>query len=349
MPYKILFRCNAGRRIGSGHLSRCLTLANALRKKNIECSFLITDIIEPVKNLIEKNGFIFSEFPFVSLYDDFLRTTDIFCKDQYDFLILDGYDFDNDYLENVHNKGIPYMYMDDMINLKYKCTYVFNQNFYAKKENFNALPDTKFLLGPYYALLRDEFIVSRTNLSRNYPEKAQNILVTFGGSDSTNETMKVLNAVELIDSHNLKIKVIVGCMNPHLEDIRECTGGIKKHQVEVLYNITNISEEMVWADLVVSNAGTTCMELCSLGLTGLVIVVADNQILIGKTLNELNLFHNLGFYDNVSPSLIARKLELLINDASLRKSMSEKCLSMVDGRGAERVVNEIEKYCRMNS
>lgn len=347
MPYKVLIRCNAGRRVGVGHLSRCLTLAAAMRKKDIECSFMIPDVIEPVKKLIMKSGFSLSEFVFTTLHDDFNITTEYFSSGNFNFIVLDGYDFDNEYLEKMHKKGIPYVYMDDMTNLEYQCTYVFNQNFYAKQELFNALPETNFLLGPRYALLRDEFVSARKNLVRNYPDSAKNILVTFGGSDPTNETMKTLDAFELMND-SLSIRVIIGCVNPLLDDIQKRAGEISKHRIEVLYDVSNMSEQMAWADLVVSNAGTTCMELCSLGLTGLVIVVVDNQILIGKALDELNLFYNLGFHDSITSEMIAKKLEYMIKDKILRKSMSEKCMRMVDGKGADRVAEEIENYCKIN-
>ena len=54
---KAVFRVDASSRIGSGHVVRCLTLAEALQDRGTDCRFVACDLPGSLNDLIRKRGF----------------------------------------------------------------------------------------------------------------------------------------------------------------------------------------------------------------------------------------------------------------------------------------------------
>jgi UDP-2,4-diacetamido-2,4,6-trideoxy-beta-L-altropyranose hydrolase len=110
------------------------------------------------------------------------------------------------------------------------------------------------------------------------------------------------------------------------------------HSYTVLASVGNMAEEMLAADIALSASGTTCMELLCMGLPSLVIVVVDNQMLIGPELGRRGLAVNLGWHGDVTPDQIAVQFRALAGDAGRRLAMSCRGMELVDGLGAGRAV-----------
>jgi UDP-2,4-diacetamido-2,4,6-trideoxy-beta-L-altropyranose hydrolase len=255
-----------------------------------------------------------------------------------DWVVLDGYHFDSSYQQGVRTAGRRLLVIDDLAHLAhYHADVLLNQNINAERLAYRHDADTVLLLGTPYALLRPEFSVSHDR-RRDMPAVARNVLVTMGGADPDNVTLKVIQAMAHPALQNLDVRVVVGPANPHLNSLREELEG-SVGNVQLLSHITDMADLMAWADVAISAGGSTCWELACVELPGVVLVLADNQKEIAHVLAEYEAAISLGDASQLDVRDIADTVLRLIHDYSLRSSMSEVGRVLVDGKGASRVVD----------
>ncbi len=343
---RLLIRCDASESIGVGHLSRCLTLARAFTQTGVEVAFAMVSPSPAVRQWVEHDGFTIHELDPMPPDKDLAATQALLQDDGYELCIVDGYHFSEAYINELAGHGCWVCYMDDMINYCYATQAVFNQNFYSPAELYSRAEWTDLILGPQFALLREEF--ARARACKRVTRKAvRRVLVTMGGADPTGETEKVIAGLEQVDGRRrLDVHVVVGRANPRGEAIRQRLNapGLH-HSYTVLESVSNMAEEMLAADIGISASGTTCMELLCMGLPSLIIVVVDNQMLIGPELGTLRLAVNLGWHERVTPERIAEEFRALAGEAEFRTDMSRRAMAAVDGLGAARTVEAmLESY-----
>jgi len=336
---RLLVRCDASESIGVGHLSRCLTLGRAFTQAGVEVAFAMVSPSPAMQQWVESSRFPIHELDPMPPDRDLTATLGLLQDGNYDFCIVDGYHFTEAYINELAQHGVWVCYMDDMINYFYATQAVFNQNFYSPAELYRRAAFTDLLLGPRFALLQKQFTRLR-NPRQVMAEKVRRVLVTMGGADPTAETEKVIVGLEQVaDFGRLEIRVVVGQANPRGEAIRcRLSDSGLKHVYTVLESVSNMAEEMLAADIAISASGTTCMELICMGLPALVIMVVDNQMLIGPELGRRGLAVNLGWHAKVTPELIAAEFTKLAGDAGRRSEMSRCGMQAVDGLGGGRAV-----------
>jgi RimJ/RimL family protein N-acetyltransferase len=159
----------------------------------------------------------------------------------------------------------------------------------------------------------------------------------MGGSDEKNVTATVIEALRLVGIRDLETTVVIGGLNPHLTELENQTveSGLS---IKLMTGISNVAELMAGADLAVSAAGSTCLELCFLGLPTLLIDVADNQAAVARELHQRECAIHIGDA-NVSAETIADRIRFVIQAQELRRSLSYRSRQLVDGKGAARVVS----------
>ncbi len=217
----------------------------------------------------------------------------------------------------------------------YHADILLNQNIHAPDLNYHCDEDTTLLLGTRYVLLRREFLKYR-DFKRQIPDRAKNILVTLGGADPDNVTLKVIEALKLLDEPDIAVRIIIGPANPHQETLRKAIASAH-FEAELLINPPNMPELMAWADLAISAGGSTCWELAFMGVPSLLFVLSEDQELIAAYLNKREAAQNLGWHDRLEDEQLCQKVKVLIRSEVLRKSISENALPLVDGNGAFRV------------
>jgi spore coat polysaccharide biosynthesis predicted glycosyltransferase SpsG/RimJ/RimL family protein N-acetyltransferase len=228
--------------------------------------------------------------------------------------------------------------IDDMAHLPaYHADILLNQNLDTEKLKYNCDSDTALLLGPRYALLRQEFLAWR-GWQREIPKAAHKVLVTMGGGDPDNVTGAVIRA--LSDLPGVEAVVVVGGSNPNLAALNAAIGD-RPSTVRLVANATNMPELMAWADVAVAGAGTTSWELAFMGLPCLLMVLADNQRSVAQVLDRQGVSKSLGGGRQIDPAHLARALGALLLDAGQRGQMSRAGRTLVDGRGAGRVVTRL--------
>ena len=326
---KAVFRVDSSTQIGSGHLMRCLTLAGQLHKeKQAEILFLSRDLPGNLAKLVQEKGYRLALLPRVEEntalegYAKWLTVTqdedarecmDVLCEEApVDMLVVDSYAIDERWESRVRSFVQKIMVIDDLANRKHDCDILLDQNFYLDKDaRYHGLvPEhCQLLLGPQHALLREEFYEAKKHLRKRDGE-IRNILVFYGGSDLTNETMKALQAIVRLENCSaLTVNVIVGGSNPYKNEVEAIC---QQYDFFHYYcQVDNIAEFMNAADLALGAGGTTTWERCFLGLPTLVTAIAENQVEICKDCSRAGYIRYLGLSFEVTVQQIYKNLVML--------------------------------------
>ncbi len=335
----LVVRADAGVAMGTGHVMRCLALAQAWQDAGGNVVFAMAQSTPAVEErlgserieIVRLNGFAGSA-------QDATQLSELAHSHGADWLVVDGYQFDAEFQRRVRVAGLQLLFIDDTAHAAdYVADLVLNQNAHASENLYRSrAAHVRLLLGPRYALLRREF-KSWQAWKRGINPGPRKVLVTMGGSDPDNTTALVIRALQLVALDGLEARVVVGGSNPHIKSLGEAASQ-SVVQVSLVRNPANISELMGWADVAVSAAGTTCWEMCLLGLPAILIGLAVNQRPVAQELDRRGVAVHLDCPD-LSPEQIAGKLQGLLASLDTRAAMSRRGRELVDGRGAERVVS----------
>ncbi len=336
-----MIRADAGTRIGIGHLMRCLALAQAWKDIGGQVIFITACQSEELLQRLREEGFDIHLLgrPY-SDPSDWDRTKEVLASHPNAWVVLDGYHFDETYQQRLKEAGHRLLVIDDMAHLKhYYADIVLNQNLHAEQLHYSCEPYTRLLLGTHYALLRREFLAWK-EWKREIPEVARRVLVTLGGSDPENHTLKVIQAVQKVDVTDLEAIVIVGASNTYV-DVLESAIRQSQIPIRLIRNAGNMPELMSWADVVVSGAGSTTWELVYMGVPMLAMVLAPNQEAIARLLKERNIAVGLNFKSTYHSKPINQLIEELLVNKKARITMSQMGKTLVDGQGAKRITSII--------
>lgn len=338
----IVFRVDASTEIGSGHLMRCLTLANRLKKeKQAQIIFISRELNGNLNYLIEKNGYCLLVLPKYKINNyligyqrlltveksfDARETKKKLINLDVDCLIVDSYALDAEWekIQRPYVKKI--MVIDDLANRCHDCDILLDQNYYKDMSTrYNGLvPDhCKLLLGPKHALLRHEFYEERKHL-RVRDGNVQRILIFFGGSDLTNETMKALYAIVAIGRTDMQVDVVVGGSNKHKEEVEQF---VQQHKYMKYHcQVGNMAELMHKADLSIGAGGSATWERCFLGLPTIVITIAENQVEIIQNCVQKGLVIYLGCHFKVTKELLLSSIKDFFAKKTISKKMSKNMI-----------------------
>jgi UDP-2,4-diacetamido-2,4,6-trideoxy-beta-L-altropyranose hydrolase len=341
----LVIRADAGAAIGTGHVMRCLALAQTWQARGGSATLLSHCESDALRRRVEaaQISFIPLEQPYPNPSD--LETTlslldhDASCAQNGRWLALDGYHFDLAYQQAVQAAGHRLLVIDDTAHLpRYVADVLVNQNIHAERLDYRCDPGTTMLLGTRYAMLRPEFLAWR-DWKREVPRVGRRVLVTMGGSDPENATLKVIRALQRVDVDGLEAVVVVGAGNSHTEELKRGSPPF----IRLVSNSRNMPELMAWADVAVSGAGSTCWELAFMGLPNLLIVLAENQTGIARGLAECLISIHLGCFSEVDEQSLAWAVSDLVRDQARRVDMSRRARELVDGLGCQRVVEELQR------
>ena len=364
---KAAFRVDASLQIGSGHVMRCLTLADALAAHGAQCHFISREIVGNLLALIRQRGYVVDVLPAptestqvaapegdkndssqLTVYEGWLgiswqkdaeQTRAIVEKLQPDWLVVDHYALDQRWEVALRPHFKKLMVIDDLADRVHQCDFLLDQNLGRQPQDYvNLIPaQCKVLTGPQYALLRPEFAALRAySLQRRQLPVLKQVLITMGGVDQSNATGQVLQALKGCTlPQDCRISVVMGLQAPWLQQVRAQAQNMP-WPTEVLVNINDMAQRMADSDLAIGAAGSTSWERCCLGLPTLMVVLADNQRLGAEALQEAQAALLIGDVND-----IAMKLPLAINASTSRhrlQEMSTATAAVTDGRGVDKVL-----------
>jgi UDP-2,4-diacetamido-2,4,6-trideoxy-beta-L-altropyranose hydrolase len=338
----LLFRVDASIAIGSGHLMRCLALAQAWQNVGGKAVFAVATDIGRLQTRLEAEAIAVRFLSVVTGSDEDGKETISVAKQLgVSWLIIDGYQFGADYQAQLKAAGLNLLFIDDYGHAEhYYADLVLNQNLSADQSLYpHRETKTQLLLGTDYALLRREFWQWR-NWKREIPATASKIFVTLGGGDPDNVTLKVMQALSAIEKEGLEIVVVVGGSNPHYDQL-QAVAQASPFPIALKQNVTNMPEWMAWADLAIAAGGSTNWELAFMGLPSVIITVAENQSAIAQQLGKMGITVSLGWYHYLTINQLSATIAKLLSDHRQRQQMSEKGRKLVDGLGSQRVIDQI--------
>lgn len=350
----ILIRADASLDIGTGHVMRCLTLAEALRERGASCRFVCRAHPGNLIDLIRQRGFAVHALPHdpnwkagelapphaAWLGADWrtdAEQTKVGAGDTAaDWLIVDHYALDARWERQLRPVCRKLMVIDDLADRTHDCDLLLDQNLLANLDHRydERVPSScGKMLGPEYALLQPQYAV----LHRHTPPRQgtiQRVLISFGGADVENHTGMAITAFLASTRENVTLDVVINPSAPHASTIRQ---QVKGHtQISLHEGLPTLAPLMAKADLAIGACGITTWERCCLGLPCLVVTLAENQKPIAAELDRRGLIRWLGHASAVDSAMLDQALTEILG-SGLTASWSEHCWRHVDGLGADRV------------
>lgn len=329
----IYIRADASTEIGSGHVMRCLTLAEALQSFGWKVTFICRRLNGDLCEFIEQKGMKVHKLAWTdgaSWEADVEQTKCYLMKERkpINLLIIDHYSLDIRYESSFRNIVQKIMVIDDLANREHDCDILLDQNLYLDKESRydDLIPShCKTFLGPKFILLNKQF---KRIKRRKRDGQVKRLNICFGGSDLSNETRKTIEAFLLLNRSDIEVDVVVGMNHPFKEEIQKLCQHY--HFLHFYCQIDHMATVLNEADLAVGAGGATTWERCYVGLPSIVISIAENQKIIAETLGKLNVTTYLGSCEAVGKELICHTLERLLNNAQELVHMSQSSIKLVE-------------------
>jgi UDP-2,4-diacetamido-2,4,6-trideoxy-beta-L-altropyranose hydrolase len=333
------FRSDASSGIGSGHIMRCLTLAETLAERGWRCVFGCgVDTAATVPLLAASN------FEIVS--PDGLQAI------RPDLLIVDHYGLDSSYEKAARVWAGKTAVLDDLADRPHDCDLLFDQTYGRSEEDYKELvpANCRILTGADYMLLRPQFAQARALAEKRRAEKSSGqVLIAIGSTNYKNIVSKILSGFRVHDTHAFAINVVLSSGAEKLDDVERIvneTNAAGIHTVGLHLDVKDMAALMVEADIAVGAGGTTTWERCCLGLPTLMIELADNQIPTIAALTKAGAIVSVGKGDDEQAiETIPARIADMLSDPEKMQALSRASFQICDGMGLARSVYALEELC----
>jgi len=363
----VAIRVDASLLMGTGHVMRCLTLAESLKQQGAKVEFICRTHKGNLIKRIEQQGFQthklsqpkkvveLNTLTSTSEREKLYGTQWLGCTQQQDaeqcrpildilkpdWLIVDHYATDQIWQVILKYNYKKLMVIDDLADRKHLCDLLLDQTYSRDREDYVDLvpQNCKMLLGTQYALLRPEFAQWRKySLKRRANPELKQLLITMGGVDSENFTGQVLDALKACNlPKELEIFVVMGETAPNIYAIKSQAKAMP-YKTNVKTNVANMAELMANADLAIGAAGTTTWERCCLGLPSITVQLAANQKDI------INLLTKLKITLPVESKHIKGGIKEIENlPIAVLLALSRESTKIIDGGGVGRVIQSMQR------
>ena len=344
----IIFRADGNRHIGSGHVMRCLSIADAFRRAGEESLFVMAE--DAMKDVVESRGHQVKLLG--GSYDQTEKELPIFLSLldalKPKLIVVDSYYVTERYFLTLSETNLPIWYIDDYGKTAFSVRGILNYNAYGPDIDYRGLYEgeglcvPRLLLGPTYAPLRD---VYRDVPKRMVAKECKNVLISTGGSDPLSVAKRLVDYLQSNPAEDgLCFHFLVTPLNRDREYLFQLP--VDPSRIVIHDRLNCLKDIILASDLAVSAAGSTMYELCACGLPTINYILADNQI------PGCQAFARLGYMDSCGDlrgheeqigGLIYTAVLKLSKNYEERKRMAEAMQSYVDGLGADRVVTELIK------
>lgn len=340
----IAFRVDANAEIATGHLYRCISIAEQLIKREIDVLFLISD--DFCKNVLEEK-----KIEYRCLYNDFknkekeLSTIiEIIENRGIQLFFIDSYQVTELYIKTL-KQYVSIAYIDDLLSMKENVDIRIRPKFGCTRSEFTDnnidILNSKLLLGSRFVPLRKQFMNKKIVIREN----VKGVFITTGGTDNLNVINTILKKTSLLKAAGITKHITVGAFYRHMEELK--TFAKNNDSIKIYQNISNIDEIMNMCDIGISAGGTTLAELCACGVATICFSIADNQMKGTVVYDKAGMMMNCGDYRMDEAGVIEKmenSLQLLLNNYDVRKQMILKATSKIDGNGAMRIAKELQTY-----
>jgi len=356
---QVVVRADASRRIGTGHVMRCLCLAEMLASYGCQVCFVCRPQDGDLIDRIIESGFCVVTLPAIATWpeaggyadwlgtteaQDALETSEALGDRRPDWVIVDHYALGESWQQIMRQTGAQILAIDDLANRLHDCDILLDQTLGRTPDEYRArVPsNTTMLLGPGFALLRPEFAAARGSSiprSRHWPPKR--ILISLGGVDQSNATGQVLSALAQTDlGHETEVVVVLGSNAPWIDKVRKAAKALPFH-TDVLVDARNLAETMSACDLAIGAPGTSAWERCAVGLPSVMLILADNQRPNAQALANAGAGLVMGSIEDLDIVTGLKEAFRTLARPDAMGALSARAAQLLDGHGARRVAGKI--------
>jgi UDP-2,4-diacetamido-2,4,6-trideoxy-beta-L-altropyranose hydrolase len=352
---KIAFRADASPKIGSGHVMRCLALAEALRRAGDETLFIARTMPDRLKSRVQQAGHGLclippaprtrrldaNDPPHAAWLDadwdtDAAATLAALGPGGWDWLAVDHYGLDARWAALIREKAERIFVIDDVADRPLDADLVLDQNLQpapqARYLRRLIRPDpAKLMMGPAFALLRSEFAALASRRAPRH-RSVETVLIAFGGGDAHGATQRALDELSGPAFKALRLIVVVGGLHPDKARLEALS--VHHSNVELFIDIEDVAELMLRSDLAVGAGGGMGYERMCLGLE-------HNQEGPSAYMAEQGLATYLGRIDQLPPGAITQAVSRAIDGALDLAGQARAGMMLVDGLGTSRVAERL--------
>jgi UDP-2,4-diacetamido-2,4,6-trideoxy-beta-L-altropyranose hydrolase len=329
---QIVFRLDANAKIGIGHLMRCMSIADELDQQKYHLYFICGKLTNPMQSLIADKGY--------KLYiedneNNILKIIEILKPD---YLIVDHYGLDSKFEIKARPFSKQIIVIDDMADRFHICDFLLDQGPLRTKDDYKPWinPDCQLLLGANYLLIRPEFRRLRKSSTTSW-EKG---LISFGGSDPDNITLKILKALDCeLKMKNFKWTIIAGAANQNWNSLRNFTNQTQM-EITLIKQTNQIAGLMSNHDFAFGAAGTMAWERACIGIPSITLAIAENQKFGLEVIKHFDLGETLDVHEITLNKLMVA-MNRLKNNAN---NYLHRNHAMVDGLGIKRLITKLNIY-----
>ena len=341
---KVVVRVDGTAQIGLGHVMRCLTLANQFlpfaRVTFLSCPLPfalhqqaeqagITLLTAPPLNSSEQSTRSDCKLDEQAQYKHANQCIDVLSRahnDSIDILIIDHYQLSSAFSKTMRRCSKHIVVIDDLANRQHDCDVLLDQNLYDNYEvRYEQLVPSHCLklLGPKFAILRDEFYSSSV-----IPRKDNHFLICFGGSDPSNLTERVVDTLLSLKSLTISADIVVGAGYTHTDSLKTKVSSLANVTLHVACSY--IAQLMKTASTMIGAGGSMHWERAASGVAGMIITLADNQIETTRCLHKQQCCLWIGKSDDVTQEDISEAINFAISSPEKMRKLADNAASLLN-------------------
>lgn len=334
--------------MGTGHVMRCLALAQAWQDAGGKVVFAAAELLPSLRERLLSEGIDVVAVEGRPGSPDARQVADLAQRLSARWVVVDGYQFHAEYQRIMKEAHLKLLFVDDAGNAGPYCAdIVLNQNLHAVESMYTQRePYTRLLLGAPYILLRRDFTASRETQPPVNPV-ARRLLISMGGSDPDNITAKVVEMLHRLEVPEWEAVAVLGQGSPHLADLKVVIERAAL-PIQLVQNVADMAKWMRWADLAITAGGTTIWELAFMGLPAVAMTRGEHERLLLQGAVREGIAIDVGPFQAVETQNLRSIVASLAFDEGRRRRMSEAGRAFVDGRGAARVVESMGRKVLCN-
>ncbi len=359
---QVLIRTDASRTIGTGHVMRCLVLADRLAQTGASCLFVCREFEDHLAGSVEARGHRcvllevdpnppsdtgYSDTPLAHagwLAADWRRDAQSTIEigetlQGVDLAIVDHYALDYRWEARIKPHTDCLLVLDDLADRQHCADMLVDQNYGHNTSDYAGLAagSCRVLAGAQYALLRPQFAAVRPEAltRRHHPGSDRHLLIYLGGGDTDEALGRVVEILCQARPVNLGAVTLIAGNALNGKRLGNVLRSKVAARIEIVERVGDMAGLMLRADLAIGGGGITGWERCALGLPTLVVTLADNQKSTNRQLARDGHIFACVEPEDLNQDLMARFIDM---DAATYRTISGNAATVTDGLGADRVM-----------
>lgn len=335
---RVVLRTDATEMMGTGHLSRCLVLADAIKKSGGSCQFILGERNPTVARLLAQAS---HEVSFLGIdqgspvEEDALATIALL-PPALEWLVVDHYGLDSRWEALLRPHVNSLLAIDDLANRAHDCSILVDPGYGRTEQDYaGLLPErTQLLLGTRFAILKDSFS-ERHNTAPRWPA-AQRAHVYFGGGCSPDWLPRYVEILMETD-HDITVKAVGRANGLAMRLLLKQWGGrLTWHE-----SVDDMAETLSSCDIAIGSPGTATWERACIGLPAGLLATNLNQVSILENLDRQGFCRFLGPAWLEDSTLFTSGLKSFLSDSASLMAMRSLGVEAVDGCGVHRIVERM--------